>query len=187
MIENKKYQYLKKYVNFNSFKEGGGPYNWFEPITRDEINKAERQLGFSFPSQLKEFWLEIGFGSLPNTISNENSVKEKHFLNNHFIHPNNIADIFILKDESEYILPYIVEEFESYGENAILFFEIGDMSSFLIMRPTSEYTNAVYDQCGVMIEKDFERFIWKLYHESADYYLRAEDYFKRGNHLAVVK
>jgi hypothetical protein len=57
------------------------------------------------------------------------------------------------------------------GDGDILFFEIGDMSSFLMMKSKSEKPNAVYNIMGELIEEEFEKFIWRLYYESPTYYL----------------
>ncbi|WP_341747861.1 SMI1/KNR4 family protein [Candidatus Tisiphia endosymbiont of Dascillus cervinus] len=173
-----KYDYLKKYINFDQF-DGKRPYNWFEKIDVDEIKIAENRLNFSFPISLKEFWLEIGHGSLPNPANLKDDFIGVH--NNHFFSPQQIADIMLLKEESDYILPEAVEYIEEgyIKDDDIIFFEVADMSSFLVMKPSSDKPDAIYDEIGNLIEEHFERFIWRLYHESPDYYLHVHpDYLK---------
>ena len=165
-----KYDYLKKYINFDKF-DGIRPYNWFEKVNSDSIAAAEKKLGFKFPNSLKEFWLEIGKGSLPNPVSyGEDYVGA---LNNHIFSPDEISDIMLLRENSDYILPEAVEYIEKgyIKDDDIIFFEIADMSSFLVMKPSSDRPDAVYDEIGTLIEEHFEKFIWRLYYESPNYYL----------------
>ena len=165
-----KYDYLKKYINFDKF-DGLRPYNWFEPIDCRTIEEAEKRLGFEFPSSLKEFWLEIGKGSLPNPVSFDDDYVAAH--NNHIFSPDEIADIMLLQEESAYIVLELSEYIEEgyIKEDDIIFFEIADMSSFLVMKPSSDKPDAVYDMLGNVIEEHFEKFIWRLYYESPDYYI----------------
>jgi len=158
-----KYGYLKKYINFNNF-DGKRPYNWFEAISLQEIIEAEKKIGFRFPESLKEFWWKIGRGSLPNPSNLDDDFIATHF--NHILRPSDIASI-ILEEEDAPILPFVREYFQ---EGDIPFFEIGDSSNFLLMKRDSKYPDMVYDMSGEKIDH-FERFIWRLYHESPTYYL----------------
>ena len=162
-----KYGYLKKYINNNKAK---APRNSFSIITAQDIKNAENKLGFEFPNHLKEFWLEIGSGVLNKSLNGLEAFDYANFI----LPPKQIADIMLLKDDSEFVIPGLSEYFEEgyIKDDDIIFFEIGDMSSFLVMKPNSDKSNAVYDMIGRVIEEDFERFIWRLYHESPDYYLR---------------
>lgn len=162
----KKYQYLEEFINSNTSE---AHHNWFGSVSMQEINEAEYRLAFQFPASLKQFWLEVGYGALATSINFINTIH-----NNRIMYPEQIADIMLLKDESEFVIPGIGEYFEEgyIKDDDIIFFEIGDMSSFLVMKPNSDKPNAVYDMIGRVIEEDFERFIWRLYYESPDYYLR---------------
>ena len=60
-------------------------------------------------------------------------------------------------------------EQESFGGKRP-FFEIGDSSSFLMMKRNTKYPDGVYDNLGHLVEPSFERFIWRLYHESPKFY-----------------
>ena len=160
-----KYQYLKKYIN----GEVNYLINRFSTVLPEEISKAEKKIGFNFPDSLKDFWLKIGSGRLDNSINGINAFD----YNNIIFGPGEIADIILLKEESDYILPEVVEYFdEGYiGERDIIFIDIADMSSFLVMKPYSDKPNAVYDMIGNIVEESFERFIWRLYYESPTFYL----------------
>ncbi|WP_331256884.1 SMI1/KNR4 family protein [Candidatus Bealeia paramacronuclearis] len=66
VTENGQYSYLKEYTAEEWRKRGCqtlfffSRYNQFMLIKLDEIECAEAQLGFQLPSQLREFYLEIG-------------------------------------------------------------------------------------------------------------------------------
>lgn len=62
------------------------------------------------------------------------------------------------------------EVLESMKPGDLPFFHIGDSSSFLFMKPQSSKPNAVYNEWGELVEGSFNRFIWRLYYESPDYY-----------------
>ena len=160
-----KYDYLKKFINSTPDE----PHrNYFGLISTQEIKEAEERLGFEFPAALKEFWLEIGYGTLTTSIKHIKSIN-----NNRIFYPEQIADIMLLREESAYIVLDLSEYIEEgyIKEDDIIFFEIADMSSFLVMKPSSDKPDAVYDMLGNVIEEHFEKFIWRLYYESPDYYI----------------
>jgi hypothetical protein len=163
-MRGQKFSYLKQFVD-----QGKEEYALFENCFwsldgKSSIRDAEERLGFDFPIALKEFWLEIGYGFLQTSNSGESTG-----LDNHIFRPKDIADILLLKEESGLILP---EAVEYMPPDEMPFFEIGDMSSFLCMKPLSDRPNSVWGY-GEIIEEDFERFIWRLYYESPTYYLNA--------------
>ncbi|MCC8399167.1 MAG: SMI1/KNR4 family protein [Rickettsia endosymbiont of Platyusa sonomae] len=166
-----KYNYLKKFINNSNTP---APRNSFSKIDFQDIKNAEDRLGFEFPKSLKEFLLEIGCGVLSKSINGNSFLCYSNCL----LPPKQIADIMILKEESDYILPEAVEYIEEgYIKNDdIIFFEVGDLSSFLVMKPSSNKPDAIYTMLGNLIEEHFERFIWRLYHESPDYYLRVNNF-----------
>lgn len=163
-----KYSYLKKYID----NSAPPPRNRFRLITQEEIDIAEKRLGFKFPDSLKEFWLEAGEGTLYVTQKGDVAFN----FNNIIYSPKEIADIILLKEDSLLILPDVVEYFDegyiNISKGEIIFFEIGDSSSFLVMKPNSNKPDAVYDMIGNIVEESLERFIWRLYYESATFYLK---------------
>lgn len=159
----KKYEYLKKFI---ADKPGGSP-NWFGIITSEEIKEAEIRLGFEFPKSLKEFWLEVGYGFFKVSING--LINKDHV--NRLCSPDQIADILLLKEESLLITD---EGVEYLDKEDIPFFELADMASFLVMKPNSDKPDAVY-RSNLLIEEHFERFIWRLYHESPTFYLDIPD------------
>ena len=166
-----KYDYLKPYVH--SSIEG---HSWFMPVSDKEILEAEEKLTLSFPKQLKHFWQEIGYGALHTGLKN---IRCAH--DNYIMSPNDVASI-MLKEEGAPIVPYILDDWDYYfDEGEIPFFEIGDSSSFLVMKPNSEYPNGVYDMSGDLIEKDLETFIYNLYYWAPDYYIELDEDANRIN------
>ena len=168
-----KYEYLKKYINNTTDL---APRNIFTSVDLQDIKNAQKRLGFEFPESLKEFWLEIGTGVI------NKSINGKVYYVNYIFSPEQIADIMLLREESDYILPEAVEYIEKgyIKDDDIIFFEVGDMSSFLVMKPSSDKPDAVYDEIGALIEEHFEKFIWRLYYESPDYYLYVDDSTKQN-------
>jgi hypothetical protein len=165
-MKSSKYEYLNEYINHTKQNISD---NWFGSITVEEIEKSEQRLGFEFPKLLKEFWKEIGYGFFNSDITRKKTTS----CTNRLMDPASIADIILLKEESGLILPETVEYMtDGYvGDGDILFFEIGDLSSFLMMKCKSDKPNAIYNMLGEVIEEDFETFIKRLYYESPTYYL----------------
>ena len=169
-MENK-YQYLHKY-RFENLKPIysntliiDSESNFFSPVNKEEIIEAENLIGFEFPTSLKKFWLEIGKGRL---LTNNN--KNYSGLVNDILSPIMIVNTILRKDESEElalpVLSYVLDMYLEEGD--IPFMEVADSSDFLKMKRGSD---GIYDCGGDLLEESFEKFIWRLYHESAKYYL----------------
>jgi len=170
------YEYLKKYI------PGGNEINdnWFVPLYKRDILEAEKYLGFSFPSLLKDFYLNIGYGCLR---SPHDPPKDYKFYGKNEILPPLVAAHFYkgiiehhtieekqeaLNYDEDYWFSHETLEYTTPGD--LPFFEIGDSSSFLMMKPQSEFPNTVYDIGGDIVEKEFKDFIWKLYYKDPSYY-----------------
>ena len=157
----RKYNYLKQFI------PGGNGINdnWFVPVKEEEIAASEKRLGCKFPSQLRDFYLEIGTGCLRSPITPLPAYQFHG--DNEILRPSIIADILLLRHDSGYISQDVLDVMEP-GD--LPFFHIGDSSSFLFMKPTSEAPNAVYSLYGNVVENEFNKFIWRLYYESPSYY-----------------
>lgn len=164
-----KYEYLKKFVN-NTNETG----NKFYSLKEDEIKLAEKSLSIVFPDQLKDFYKEIGYGFLDTP---HDLIEGQNFYNTNRINsPDMIEEILCEGQESGLISSDAYELLES-GD--IPFFEIGDSSSFLVMKANSDTPNTVWTDTGVKIEDSFEKFIWRLYYEDPGYYGQIiESYYK---------
>lgn len=165
---NDKYLYLKKY------KPGGDNVNdnWFLPVSLNKINELETEFKFSFPSQLKDFYLSIGHGML-------RSPKIRPALYE-FYSKNEILPPYIAIDYMQGIIEHPDDEayymsrdfYEDMEPGDLPFFEIGDSSSYMIMKLNSDNPNAVWYMGVEKIEDTLEKFIWRLYHEDPEYYTK---------------
>jgi hypothetical protein len=158
-----KFEYLKKFIK----KPGSGSvyiaqHNVFHPISLEIIAEAERLLGFPFPSQLRNFYYEIGGGHLTVPIDSPDDYECYH--DNEILDPIDIVEIMNDRENTVLISPDL-----ELLEGDMPFFHVTDGNYFLVLRPSSENPNAVYNHYGDYID-EFDRFIYRLYHESADYF-----------------
>ncbi|MFJ9383785.1 SMI1/KNR4 family protein [Peribacillus sp. NPDC101481] len=86
----------------------------FFPLKEKDLIKAEERLGFKFPPELREFYLEVGYGFFKG--NNENSISR-------LMDPDTIADITLRKGIYEYDpdLEGIYEE-----EDKLVFYEVNE-------------------------------------------------------------
>ena len=161
-----KYEYLRKYVGHNDLK---GTY--FLPVSGEELAKAEVELGFEMPNQLKEFYKEIGAGILSCGEKYPEMLADS--LTNEILPPlvasNFSKGILIWEGQDNWMAEPTYELLEP-GD--LPFFEIGDSSSFMIMKPNSDNPNAIWYMGREKIEDSFEKFIWRLYYEDPSYYAK---------------
>ena len=158
-----KYDFLLSYLNPPK-NISGKQRNWFYSIKSQDITDAEKNVGILFPSQLKEFYSLIGYGSLSISC---NAPENYIFSNaNLILSPDMIENILLKGVENDYMIDSTYELLEP-GD--LPFFEIGDSTRFLLMKLNSDNPNAVwcYD---IKIEDSFDKFIWRLYYESPWFY-----------------
>ncbi|MDP3641460.1 MAG: hypothetical protein Q8R43_03410 [Alphaproteobacteria bacterium] len=158
-----KYDCLKKYVNVSNRK---ADTNSFYLINVDEIEESKKRIEVNFSEELKEFWLEIGYGFFRST-SSEVGITQIDY-SNRLLPPDDIVSILTEGADSGIITE---QGLKFLKEGEIPIFEIADFTSYLIMKPNSDHPNAVYTTRGQIIEESLEQFIWKLYHVSPTYYL----------------
>jgi hypothetical protein len=184
------YEYLKKFLPPHPKFEGTNR-NWFCPIKSEEIVGVEEIMGLHFPSELREFYNQIGYGMLrsPHKIEEE----YEFYNNNEILPPAEVAKFYQLvtahhqKDENERtslkVLLNLSKFYTTYEDHTISidgleslqpgdlpFFEIGDSFRFLITKPHSNNPNAVWAPSNIKIEDSIEKFIWRLYYESPSFY-----------------
>jgi hypothetical protein len=162
-----KYEYLKKYVGHNDLK---GTY--FFSISENEIKLAEEKMEKKFPDQLRSFYQEIGSGILSCGVQYPEMLAES--IDNRILPPRIAADYMlgILQhpEDNDYYMAESAYELLELGD--LPFFEIGDSSSFMIMKLNSENPNAVWFMGHEKIEDSFEKFIWNLYYNDPSYYAK---------------
>ena len=162
------YDYLKQFIPGGA----GVNDNWFVPLPAGEIEQAEQQMGQQFPNQLRQFYQEIGFGMLRSPM---NPPAGYRFYSKNEILPPLIAvdymqGIIEHPDDDAYYMS--ASTYEDLQPGDLPFFEIGDSSSFMVMKLNSDNPNAVWYMGAEKIEDSFERFIYRLYHEDPAYYAK---------------
>ena len=172
------YEYLPKIpkVNKDGFVDLSCT-NSFTPLNKPIIDTAESMIKMKFPSELRQFYEEVGYGNLTAPM---NPPDNYSFSNtNMILHPLVVARFRkgqLLNDDMQAYMA--TDTFEMLEPGDLPVFEIGDSSSFMIMKPKSDNPNAVWYMGMEKIEDSFERFIWRLYHEDPAYYSAdwAKDY-----------
>jgi len=154
------FNYLKPYIG-NMELTG----NRFFPVSTQDIEDAEKRLGYKFPPQLRVFYDELGDGSFQH--NHDLSITDNSF-SSCVLHPKEIADIKLLGYESGQILPSV-----KFAEDEMPVFEVDGGDMFFVMKPQSKNPNAIYRDMGQgILEESLERFIWRLYYESPLYYMK---------------
>jgi hypothetical protein len=137
----------------------------FGVVSEDEIKLAEKCLGYIFPSELRQFFLEVGEGSLRH---NKDFSAIQEYYANRILHPKESADIKLLGYDSGLIVPSV-----KFAEDELPIFEVDGGEMFFVMKPQSDKPNAVYRDMGQgVLEDSFEKFIWRLYYENPLYYMK---------------
>jgi hypothetical protein len=156
------------------------PNNIVWDIKPNDIIAAERLLGFQFPAELRQFYQEVGCARI--TSPEKRPVSYKFYDSNEILPPLVAAHFYQgIKKYHEAQFEDPLEYDEHYLANYILdllepgdlpFFEIGDSSSFMVMKTQSDNPNAVWYMGEEKIEDSLEKFIWKLYYEGPSYYTK---------------
>lgn len=177
-----KYEYLKKFLPPHPEFDGTNR-NWFYPVEKDEIEEANKKLGFDLPTELVQFYREVGYGSLyaPHDAPEGYTAYKANYI----IPPSILVGLYKPLEGGNREDEYEPVESEGYYMSGstykdlepgdLPFFEICDGSSFLVMRPHSGSPNAVWTDLGDKVEDSFEKFIWRLYYESPEYHLKIVD------------
>lgn len=160
-MSERRYNYLKQYLK----KELPANSNYFEPIMAQEITDAELALGIKFPTQLIEFYSEIGYGFLIQPV--DAPADYVFYGTNRLNAPSQIVEMLKNGSESGMISEDVLEDLEP-GD--LPFFEISDSSSFMIMKTQSDNPNAVWFMGVEKIEDSLEDFIHNLYYKGPRYY-----------------
>jgi len=158
------YEYLLPYTNKPVNPNPEKIKNWFYSIPPGEVENTEKTLGIVFPSELKRFYQEIGYGSL--SVPHSHGDDYDFFGSNKILSPDMI--LHIMGSEGGDYMDKSTFELLSPGDIPV--FEVGDSYDFMFMKTHSDNPNAVWYQGMEKIEDSFERFIWRLYYEDPSYY-----------------
>jgi hypothetical protein len=155
--------------------DGGGTVlggsNFFYPISEEQIFEAEKKLGHCFPEDLRQFYQKIGYGRFvePKTPS-----PDYQFYSTNEILPPMVAARFakgelIWEGQQNWMSE---SSYELLQPGDLPFFEIGDSTDFMVVKPLSDNPNAVWYMGAEKIEDSLERFIYNLYFDDPAYYMR---------------
>lgn len=148
------FKFLKQYIVDNE-KINRDNKHKFHRIDKNEIIEAENRMMRKFPSQLKEFYLEIGYGFLCND--------DKTRINR-LMDPNDIADFYCGDEEYSYV------DKDIYKSNEMVFFDLGGEGDFLTLKLDGDDSGAVY--CfGEKIASSLKDFIVKM-DLNTNYYIK---------------
>ncbi|WP_088808998.1 MULTISPECIES: SMI1/KNR4 family protein [unclassified Listeria] len=133
------------------------PENDFYNVSKNEIVEVENQLGFTFPSDLIQFYTELGYGFVFEGDQNND---------NRLMDPVSVKDFRLRKDYFAW-LPDI-EVYSLFEENKLIFFQINE-SAFLSIGFKGEAMNKIFydDTCIAQNLQDF----FKKMEVNNEYYL----------------
>jgi antitoxin YxxD len=156
---------LKKYVLPSEKVQAPPEYKHkFYPLDISEVDEAEKRLNRKFPKELREFYLQIGYGFM---------CINQYSFTNRIMDPHAIADLILGEDIWEdyyYLVDEIAEQphrfpFFDVGNDSLIFFDLS--------QETREGIHPV-DYTGIIIAESFEDFLRKL-DDKENYYLYVDD------------
>ncbi|MCZ8533347.1 SMI1/KNR4 family protein [Psychrobacillus psychrodurans] len=132
----------------------------FIRLQENELLNAEERLGFELPKELRDFYLEVGYGFIKG--SNGNAI-------NRFMDPDTIADITLREGIYEFDpdLEGIYEE-----DDKLVFFEVNE-GVYLTLDLNNPKQTPVYF-FDAQIAGSLEEFIRKI-DEDAEYFMDMAD------------
>lgn len=134
----------------------------FYPVYKKDILEAEKQLSIKFPTELTEFYLEIGYGYI--------GQDEPDFMNL-IMHPLEIVKLKLSQGFYKNMDP---KDLAFYTSSSVLpFFNLGGESEYLILKMNGENRGNVFyfSKC---IASSFFEFTMKMY-EKTDYFIEFDD------------
>ena len=148
------FQFLRENI-VDKLESSNDKRHIFYRIDENEVTNAENIMTKKFPSQLKEFYLEIGYGFL---------CKDDKMHTNRLMHPSDIADYYC-KDE---VYNYVDRDL--YECKEMIFFDLGGEGDFLTLKLDEEDNGSVY--CfGKKIADSLKDFLTKMDLET-NYYMK---------------
>ncbi len=130
--------------------------NSFYPVTKDEVFEAENALGLIFPKELKEFYLQIGYGFFDGSEYNANRLMD----------PYSVRDFRLRKGDYE-SYPEI-EVYDHFEDDKLIFFESDTYALISIELGNKEKSKIYY--YNTIIADSLEEFIMKI-QENDSYFI----------------
>ena len=153
------YDNLKQYVvPQGKLIRCGEQQHCFYAIDEMEISKAENMLSLQFPNELKEFYLQIGYGYLGYDNPN---------FRNQIMHPLEIAKLELGLD---FYGNMYEEDLKYYtSESVFPFFDLGGEADYLVIQMGGEFDGSVL-YLDAPIASSFNDFVAKMC-ERTDYFI----------------
>ncbi|MGA8942629.1 MAG: SMI1/KNR4 family protein [Thermoactinomyces sp.] len=157
------FSFLKKYVlPSEHVKAPPEQKHIFYSLDEREIEEAEKRLNQKFPKELREFYLQIGYGFMCKS--------GKNMFINRIMDPHSVADLIL--GENIYEDYYLVDEIAE-DPHLFPFFEVGDDSFiFLDLSKETKYYPVIWELFQVAYS--LEQFLRKL-DDQENYYLSYVD------------
>lgn len=158
-----KFDFLKEFV----FPEGkivnqSESKYCFYPVHKSDILKAEEQLSIKFPTELTEFYLEVGYGYI--------GQDEPDFMNV-ILHPLEIAKLASGQGFYKNMDP---KDLGFYTSKSVLpFFNLGGEAEYLVLKMDGKDREKVFyfSEC---IANSFFEFVMRMC-EKTDYFIDFDD------------
>lgn len=107
--------------------------NIFYPLSQDDIKKAEIEFGYELPTELKEFYLQIGYGFFHKAQGDINRL----------IDTTSLFQINLKQDEFEFDPDLEVYD-DLYNGEKLLFFEVNEGVYLAIDKIAENGKNKIY-------------------------------------------
>lgn len=122
----------------------------FYPVSRKELSEAEHMLSQQFPDELKQFYLEVGYGYL--------GYDDPDF-KNQIMHPLEIAK---LKLGLDFYGNMFTDDLAYYTSGQVFpFFDLGGEADYLVIQLRGDPSGSVI-YCGRPIASSFQEFVKKM-------------------------
>ena len=122
--------------------------NQFFPVRESEIEEVESILELKFPSDLREFFIEVGYGFLKKSEYNINRI----------MGPASIRDARLKVNDFEFYPD--IEVYEELEEDKLIFFEANESALLLIELGDEKDNSIFYDE--IKIADSLEDFLKKI-------------------------
>lgn len=125
-------------------------------MTENEIKEVEKELGFKFPKELVDFYLEVGYGFIKGSEFNVNRIMD----------PYSLRDFRLRVNDFEFYPD--IEIYDEFEDNKLIFFESNE--SALMSIELNENTRSAIYYYDTQIATSLEEFLRKI-EEDDNYYL----------------
>ncbi|MEL7657800.1 MAG: SMI1/KNR4 family protein [Bacillota bacterium] len=122
--------------------------NSFYRVTEDAISEAEKTMGFPFPKELIDFYLQIGCGFFEGAKSNVNRL----------MGPFSVRDFRLRQNDFEFYPE--IELYDHFEDNKLVFFE-SNLSALISIELGQKEKSKIY-YYNTIIADSLEEFIQRI-------------------------